>query len=149
MPNRQRRITLIANPAHKPSRDWNYAGTANASTAFLESIEAVRFALTSAVLDAELDIERVIVDRTGTAAEYLDLVAGLPLEFNGDVLLIDDDDSGFLSATARGGDRVLYALNAHDFRFYLEAHDLVTGRIALQRTETRGVPPADRLRRTA
>ena len=149
MPNRHRRITLIANPAHKPSRDWNYAGSANASTAFLESIEAVRFALTSAVLDAGLDIERVIVDRTGSAAEYLALVAQLPLEFNGDVLLIDDEDNGFLSATARGGNRVLYALNAHDFRFYLEAHDLVTGRIALKPTETCEALPADRLRRTA
>ncbi len=55
-------------------------------------------------------------------------------ELSGDILLIHDNGAGFLSATGRGGDRVLYALTAHDVRFYLETQDLVTGRVALLKT---------------
>ena len=36
-----------------------------------------------------------------------------------------------MSATGRGGDRLLYALTRNDVRFYLETLDLVTGRIAM------------------
>jgi hypothetical protein len=50
------------------------------------------------------------------------------------VLLVRHDGTGILSAAARGGDRVLYSLMAHDVRFYLEAHDLVASRVALELT---------------
>jgi len=43
----------------------------------------------------------------------------LPAAYAGDVLLIEDD-SAFVSATGRGGDRVLYALRPEDVQFYLE-----------------------------
>jgi len=39
-----------------------------------------------------------------------------------------------MSASGRGGDRVLYALSPYDVRFYLETHDMVTGRAALELT---------------
>ncbi|HVG24132.1 MAG TPA: hypothetical protein VND45_08275, partial [Thermoanaerobaculia bacterium] len=77
---------------------------------------------------------RVIIDRTGAAEEFLDLLTAFPAEFTGDALLIRDDGTGVLSATARGGDRVLYKLLAHDVRFYLETHDLVASRVALELT---------------
>ena len=41
------------------------------------------------------------------------------------VTLIRDDETGFLSATGRGGDRILYALSAEDIRFYLETTSLI------------------------
>jgi len=122
------RITLIARKSSKPDVDWNYARSTSMRVAFLDSINATKFALGVAVNDVALDIERVIVDRAGTAEEFLDLLTSIPNEFGGDVLLIRDDGTGFLSATGRGGDRVLYALVARDVRFYLETHNLVTGR---------------------
>lgn len=125
------RITLIARKASKPDVDWNYARSASMRVAFLDSINATKFALGVAVNDVALDIERVIVDRAGSAEEFLDLLTAIPNEFTGDVLLIRDDGTGFLSATGRGGDRVLYALVARDVRFYLETHDLVTGRAVI------------------
>jgi hypothetical protein len=126
----ERRLTLIARDHRKPQMDWNYTGRQHATVAFTQSTAALENALTAG-MDMGFDIGRVIVDRTGIGDEFLDLLASLPGEYIGDALLIREDGSGVLSATGRGGDRVLHALTVHDVRFYLEAHDLVTGRVAL------------------
>ena len=51
-----------------------------------------------------------------------------------DVLYVRPDDSGFMSATGRGGDRILYSLSGDDVRFYLEAHGLLAQRAVLEMT---------------
>lgn len=130
--HRHGRVTLIARENEKPAMDWNPASPRRTSVAFIESVTALRYALKTAVTEVGLDIGRVIVDRAGAADDFLDLLTALPKEFNGDVLMIRDDGTGVLSATARGGDRVLYALMAYDVRFYLEAHDLVAGRVVVE-----------------
>ena len=126
------RITIIARSAGKPDIDWNYAACEEAHVAFVEAIGALRSVLDRAIHEIGLDIGRVIVDRAGNADELLALLAELPAEFAGDVAYIRDDGTGVLSATARGGDRVLYTLTPRDVRFYLEANDLVTGRLTLE-----------------
>jgi hypothetical protein len=128
-----RRLTFIARDIRKPDMDWNYAPCSGESVAFIESAAAMHSALCSGT-DLELDIARAIVDRCGSSDEFLQLLTKLPVEFTGDALYVRDDGSGVLSATGRGGDRVLYSLNSHDVRFYLEAFDLVTGRIVMERT---------------
>lgn len=128
--HRERRLTLVARDSAKAECDWNYAGCARMSVAFVESVRILRDALTAAA-GVGLDVGRAIVDRSGRAEDFLELLTSLPTDFHGDVLLIRDDGTGVLSATARGGDRVLYALKPHDVRFYLETHDLVSGRVAL------------------
>lgn len=127
----QKRITLIARKATKPDVDWNYARASSMRMVFLDSANAIRFALRMTISEAALDVERVIIDRAGNGEEILSLLASLPAEYGGDLLVIRDDGTGFLSATGRGGDRVLYALAARDVRFYLETHALVTGRAVL------------------
>jgi hypothetical protein len=127
------RITLIAREATKPDVDWNYARCRGENVAFLNSVGALKFAVRAAQQDG-LDIERMIVDRAGTPGDFLELLAAVPVELMGDILLIHDNGAGFLSATGRGGDRVLYALTPHDVRFYLETQNLVTGRVALALT---------------
>jgi len=134
MTDHEHRITLIARQSNKPDVDWNYARCHCENVAFLESMAALKFAVRTSVLGAGLDIERVIVDRAGSSDDFLELLAAMPSELAGDVLFIRDNGSGFLSATGRGGDRVLYALGSQDVRFYLEAQDLVTGRAALSLT---------------
>lgn len=134
-----KRITLIARKAATPTVDWNYTNSASMRVAFLNSVTALKFALGVGVSENQRDIERVIVDRTGTAQEFLNLLTALPEEFNGDVLMIREDGNGFLSATGRGGDRVLYSLIARDVRFYLETHDLVTGRAVLETTQLKAI----------
>ncbi|HYC90820.1 MAG TPA: hypothetical protein VEO54_16505 [Thermoanaerobaculia bacterium] len=128
------RITIVARDKGKPAMDWSASATARQPLAFVDSVRALRFALGTAVLDVGLDISRVIVDRVGAGDDFLDLLAALPGEFAGDVLLVRDDGTGILSATGRGGDRMLYALMAHDVRFYLETHDLVLSRVAMELT---------------
>lgn len=129
----QQRITLVVREATKPDVDWNYGRCRDENVAFLDSIGALKFAVRSAQRDG-LDIERMIVDRAGTAEDFLELLVAVPSELAGDILLIHDNGAGFLSATGRGGDRLLYALTPHDVRFYLETQDLVTGRLALAMT---------------
>lgn len=125
------RITLVASAPTKPDLDWRMAAS-HARIAFVGTLKALQFALDSVSRDGGLDIERVIVDRSGSADDFLELLARVPGEFAGDVVFLRDDGRGFISATARGGDRVIYSLTARDVRFYLETHGLVTGRTAIQ-----------------
>jgi hypothetical protein len=67
----------------------------------------------------------VIIDRRGTALEFLEALASLPSEFVGDVLFAMNDGNGFLSSIGCGGDRVLYAVGPQDIEFYLETHGLI------------------------
>ena len=46
----------------------------------------------------------------GDCREFLRFLAALPVELTGDVCPVRDDGGAFLSATGRGGDRVLYTL---------------------------------------
>lgn len=126
MMNTDLRLTLVARGTNKPDADWKYTPRPAAQTVFIESLPALKIAVATGT---GLDIERVVVDRASCAAGFLDLLTAIP-HFTGDVVLIRDSGDGFLSATVRGGDRILYALTSDDVRFYLETHDLVTGRTA-------------------
>lgn len=134
MSTRQQRLTLIARHEAKPDLDWNYMHPRKDNVVFLDSVNALKFAVRSMTTPGGMDIERIIVDRAGTAEDFLGLLASVPHELAGDILFIHDNRAGFLSAAARGGDRVLYALTHRDIRFYLETFDLVTGRAPLSLT---------------
>lgn len=120
-----RRITLVARAARSPHRGWDTSPQGVNRIIFLKAFPVLRYALARGVEEMEHDIERVVLDHSSTASEFLDLMASLPAGFTGDLLFIRDDDTGFLSATGRGGDRVLYALSSHDIEFYLETHGLL------------------------
>ena len=116
-----RRITLVARGTN---RDWEATDLASSSVIAVDKLQHLLLTLVDS--DARnLDIERVILDRAATASEFLDLLTAMPQEFLGDTVMIRDDGSAFLSATARGGSRVLYALAAPDVDFYLQANGLV------------------------
>jgi hypothetical protein len=89
---------------------------------------AVRCSLTRGV-NVDFDVERVILDRSVSASEFLSLLSNLPEELHADILFIREDDSAFLSSTGRGGDRLLYALSPVDVRFYLEMNALVPNQV--------------------
>ena len=127
----EKRVTLVATHNMRPYAEWNETHPGGEVT-FVDSVHAVKFALGNALSEDGLDVERVIIDRTGAAEEFLELLARMPQQFAGDLLFIREQGDGFLSATGRGGDRVVYALGANDIRFYLETHHLVTGRPALR-----------------
>lgn len=128
-----RRLTIIARDIRKPDMDWSYAPRAGEAVAFIDSTAALRSALFAGA-ELGLDIGRIIVDRAGTSDEFLELLASFPQEFTGDALFIRDDGSGVMSATGRGGGRVVYSLQSDDVRFYLETLDLVTGRVVVARS---------------
>ena len=116
----QRRLTLISRGG---SRDWEATDLASSSIMAIDSLSDLT--LTVVDLWMALDIERVILDGGATASQFLDLMTALPQEFPGDVVMIRDDGSAFLSAMSRGSGRVLYTLTATDVNFYLQANGLV------------------------
>ena len=92
------RITLIVRDWTKAGGDWNYAMVSSMRAVFLESVPALRFALS---IDEGLDVARIVIDRAGDADEFLDLLAGMPGHFAGDVLYIRDDGSGLAVSVGR------------------------------------------------
>jgi hypothetical protein len=119
---KEQRITLISRDPHDSGDGCSYVRQEGYRPVFVNSLQVVKFALAS----LDLDIERVILDRSATAQDFLELLASLPPDFRGDILMISADGSGFLSATGRGGDRVLYALKKSDVAFYLETFQIAT-----------------------
>jgi hypothetical protein len=119
-----RRITLVCRSSSAPQRAWMTSRNAPRRIIFVESFKAIPFALAGGIEQTARDIEAVIVDGAATAAQYLQLLSTLPMTYNGDVVLIGDE-SAFVSAAGRGGDRVLYALRPGDVLFYLETKQLI------------------------
>ena len=125
------RITVVVAQASRPIRDWNFSRSAALQLAFLDSLDSLTFAVNVAVEESSsLDLGRIVVDRAASADDLLDFLAAIPPAFAGDILFIREDETGFLGASDGGDDCVIYRLHANDVRFYLETHDLVTGRMA-------------------
>src|SRR5260221_30872 len=83
----RRRITLITRPpARHPDRPWNVAPGAASRVIVVGSFTVLRYALEQSLSGMAQDVERLIIDRTATAAQYLELLASRPTEFPGDVL---------------------------------------------------------------
>jgi hypothetical protein len=124
-----RRMSLICLGERTPDRDWNVSRNAPSRIVITEQLSVVRYVLGADAAELGLDIERIIIDQATTSDDFLDLLSELPHHFNGDVLYLRPDGSGYLSATGRGDGRVLYSLKSHDVRFYLETAQVVTGRL--------------------
>lgn len=118
-----RRITLI-NAADR-SRAWCTDEEAPSRLVFASFLSIIRNTSDASQAAPREDVERVILDRTATAEEFLELLAHLSADFAGDVIFIRDGDHAYVSAAGRGAGRMLYALRAADLRFYLETHGLV------------------------
>jgi len=92
---------------------------------FIPNLALLRQAIHGGLSGLRQDVERVVLDGCASAAEFLDLLASLPMEFVGDVVFGTEQGPGFISAMGRGGDRVLHAFNAIDLDFYLETHGML------------------------
>lgn len=117
-----RRITLV-NSIDRTT--WAARPDTPSRVVFAASLKILRYALDGAIREFEQDLERVIIDRTATPGDFLDILANLSEKFTGDVVYVQDNERGYLSASGRGGNRILYALNADDLGFYLETEALV------------------------
>jgi hypothetical protein len=122
----ERRVTLVARHPQLASRSWQISAESASRIVLLDSFTMLRATLFSPLVKDDLDVERIIFDRSCSEADYLSFLAELRHEFHGDVVMIREDNTGFLSATGRGGDRILYALSADDMEFYLETQHLVS-----------------------
>lgn len=117
-------MTLVAGERSNGS-DWSRFAKAN-RLIFFDSLPDLHNAVGFAVENTSFDTDRIIVDeRSGDAADFLELLAALPPTFLGDLVFAAADGGGFLSAVGRGGDRVLYRLKADDLAFYLDVAELV------------------------
>ena len=87
-------------------------------TAMLESM------LRSPVVRATGEIIRVVFDGGFDLDRYLLLIATLPDRFNGEVLFIREDGSGYLSTRELKTERTVKAISAMDVEVYLRWHGL-------------------------
>ena len=118
-----RRITLV-NTVDR-LRDWNLGLRAPSRIVFASSFKILCYALEYALSNYGHDVERVVLDRAAMPADYLELLAHVSPTFIGDIVFVLDAEKAYLSAIARGGDRVLYPLDQEDLRFYLETQGLI------------------------
>ncbi|HXH38207.1 MAG TPA: hypothetical protein VNN08_06240 [Thermoanaerobaculia bacterium] len=116
-----RRITLVSRRTDVPQRHWNAGPQATNHIIFVGAVSVLNFALDH----ASQDVERIVIDRTATPEEFLELLTSLPTAFIGDVLMIDGHDGSILSTAGRADGRLLYALTPADLKFYLETNHLV------------------------
>lgn len=114
-----------------PSRLTVVVSRRDGEEAWVKSVTLVDSVPAMLGVAATEDVERVILDRSVTTDEFLDLLAALPSHIAGDVMLVRDNGRAFLSAVGRGGDRVLYALAPCDVAFYFQTHALTAGHFAL------------------
>ena len=119
-----RRIPLLTRTDAAPQRDWDTTHDAPERLVLVHAFTVLRYALSTGSAAMTHDVARLVIDHAATPAEFLELLAMLPPEFAGDVVLLSSG-SAFLSATGRGGNRVLYALTRDDVDFYLRTHGLV------------------------
>jgi hypothetical protein len=131
MNNDDRRITLICRGAGAPSRAWRTGTDSPTRNILLQAFPVLTYALHNGLGDLQQDVERVVIDQATSAAGFLELLTSLPANFSGDILYVRDDGNGYLSASGRGGDRVLYALRHEDIDFYLETHSLARSYAAI------------------
>ncbi|HSP14348.1 MAG TPA: hypothetical protein VLV78_06325 [Thermoanaerobaculia bacterium] len=119
-----RRITLLLAGDRSPNRLWaNPQQQQQTRIIFVHNFAVLRYTIQSRAFSKH-DVERMIIDHAATAADFLRLLATLPLEYHGDVLLLSGHGN-FLSTAARGDGRRLYALANDDLDFYLREHQLV------------------------
>ena len=116
-----RRITLINT---RRSRDWALSENAPSRIVFGSFFKVIRHTLKGELRELGEDIERVIIDRTATPAEFLELLANVAENFAGDLIFIREAETSYMSAVGRGGGRVLYSMRPEDVRFYLATHGL-------------------------
>ena len=132
-----RRITLIARNPHKAQRDWDLTNPAGTHIIFVDSLAFLPYALARGVQDEQHDIERVIIDETGSPLQFLEFLSSVPAEFAGDILHIGVDGKAFLSSVGRGDGRVLYRLNENDLEFYFQVNSLTFPKVPGQKLEPR------------
>jgi hypothetical protein len=119
-----RRITLVTRDPKIQQRDWDLSNPAGSHLIFVDSVNFLPHAIARGLTEDGYDIERVVIDRTGTALQFVEFLATLPVEFAGDVVYISRDGKAFLSSSSRGDGRVLYMLGAADVEFYLQTNSL-------------------------
>ena len=121
------RLTIIACDPTRNSFEWNDEPRDGRRMVFLDGAACMQLSLRAALAEPMLDTERVVLDCVASAETVLEMLASLPQQFTGDMLRIDKRGAGFLSATGRGGLRVLYALDPDDVHFYLATNGLLRG----------------------
>ncbi|SRR5581483_1860040 len=130
-----RRITLVSRNAALSHLEWDGTSGCPTRIIFVKSPSILEYALRNAMAEIQRDVERVVIDRAGTASQFLELLSRVPVEYPGDLLYIALDGSAYLSARVRGDGRALYSLSASDAEFYLSTNGLVADEATYDRQQ--------------
>jgi CheY-like chemotaxis protein len=89
----------------------------------VESLDQVVRAMANVTV-AAASIARIVIEEAIDGTEFLSLIANLPPEFPGDILLIASPSRAFLSSRAGGGPRYLILFTPQELEGYLDAFSL-------------------------
>ncbi|HYM60354.1 MAG TPA: hypothetical protein VEZ11_05625 [Thermoanaerobaculia bacterium] len=121
----RRRITLISTERTSSPFRWGFAPDSENHIIYVRNPAMIGHALVTGLDELGRDVQRVIIDHSISADEFLDLLSTLTDHFPGDILFIHSEEKAFLSSSGRGGNRLMYSLSAADVQFYMRAHYLV------------------------
>lgn len=111
------RVTLLLE-GNSSSRDWA-AISERRNIVRVPNFAMLEEALDSGPRPSESEFAAVVLDRSVTAAQFLEILSSLPTDFRSDVFAFNDDGTGFLSAVTPNEGRVLCRLSSEEIDFHM------------------------------
>ena len=115
------RMTLVLSSDISPRRPWRTSRGQESRVVLAREMAILEQAI--AATDEFANVERVILDRSGTENELLRMLNRLPQSYRGDVLIVRSDWS-YLSVCREDGTRRLQRLTPAGVECYLMQHAL-------------------------
>lgn len=118
---KRQRATLVFATEGNEMLDWSMMAAADSRVITVRNLNLLKDSLHLAQNFIDVEVVRVVFDRSVDAEEWLEFLTVMPQGFRGDVLFVSKTEKAFLSAVGRGDERVTYKLEGRDIQFYLEA----------------------------
>lgn len=140
----KRLITLVASPKDKAK--WGCGSRPDDTVIAVPNVGVLRSMIAERSASDGFWIERIVLDRSVSSAEFLVFLTELPDEIQGDVLYVESENRTFLSAAGPEGRRVLYLLTDVDLNFYCAVNALCTAGATNIVSECEGAGQASRVK---
>lgn len=117
MSSRNESLSIVLSIPFSSAADWSMLQSRRRIVC-LGNLALLEAAFDTAISD-DVDLGKVIFDQSISSDRFLEFLSRIPPLYRGDILLIQPDGGGYVSAVARGDGRVLYRLRAIDVQFYI------------------------------
>lgn len=116
----RQRATLVFIGNEQELVEWSKMAANDSRIITVWNLNLLKDSLHLAQSFLDVEVVRVIFDRSVDAEEWLEFLTTMPAGFRGDVLYVAKEKKGYLSAVGRTDERVMYKLKPQDLDFYLD-----------------------------